>query len=358
MKLLPLKFCTASSASRELSNSTKPNPVRSPQQAKGPEWGSPPTCHDAAVDDSAVAFKKLGDVLRARIWRETYAPTSRLGKKEKKTMRTTEVKTFGHGGWKTSCKIERTAEFQMGSADVVRAPASFLPRGRSAHVMLTSASGGLRPHAYAIPPIRRLTPVSGVTDYLISHASGDFHASHSCSLSHTSTMLSRVASAAVRRTALRASASRTAVAASRRGYVQPSGADRASVVDVPSTYQEDAFFSPRAGVLLNHGLLMLSNALQICSGSSWRHPGGRAVRLTKFALCTSTCRYVHPYSRSHQCSSSVQATTPVDPRVLDAMLPFLTDQYGNPHSRTHAYGWEAEKAIEDARKVCSPVFRH
>ena len=33
------------------------------------------------------------------------------------------------------------------------------------------------------------------------------------------------------------------------------------------------------------------------------------------------------------------------------MLPYLTDQYGNPHSRTHAYGWEAEQAVEDARKV-------
>lgn len=46
----------------------------------------------------------------------------------------------------------------------------------------------------------------------------------------------------------------------------------------------------------------------------------------------------------------MQATTPVDPRVLDAMLPFMTGLYGNPHSRTHAYGWEAEKAIEQARK--------
>jgi cysteine desulfurase len=46
----------------------------------------------------------------------------------------------------------------------------------------------------------------------------------------------------------------------------------------------------------------------------------------------------------------MQATTPTDPRVLDAMLPFLTGIYGNPHSRTHAYGWETEKATEQARE--------
>ena len=46
----------------------------------------------------------------------------------------------------------------------------------------------------------------------------------------------------------------------------------------------------------------------------------------------------------------MQATTPLDPRVLDAMLPFYTGFYGNPHSRTHAYGWESEKAVEDARE--------
>lgn len=45
----------------------------------------------------------------------------------------------------------------------------------------------------------------------------------------------------------------------------------------------------------------------------------------------------------------MQATTPTDPRVLDAMLPFFTGLFGNPHSRTHAYGWETEKATEDAR---------
>ncbi|KAI0838652.1 cysteine desulfurase [Hypoxylon sp. FL0890] len=46
----------------------------------------------------------------------------------------------------------------------------------------------------------------------------------------------------------------------------------------------------------------------------------------------------------------MQATTPVDPRVLDAMLPFYVGIYGNPHSRTHAYGWESEKAVEEARE--------
>ena len=46
----------------------------------------------------------------------------------------------------------------------------------------------------------------------------------------------------------------------------------------------------------------------------------------------------------------MQATTPIDPRVIDAMLPYFTDQYGNPHSRTHMYGWESEDAVEAARK--------
>jgi len=44
------------------------------------------------------------------------------------------------------------------------------------------------------------------------------------------------------------------------------------------------------------------------------------------------------------------ATTPVDPRVLDAMLPFLRERFGNPSSRSHPYGWEAERAVEEARE--------
>jgi cysteine desulfurase len=44
------------------------------------------------------------------------------------------------------------------------------------------------------------------------------------------------------------------------------------------------------------------------------------------------------------------ATTPVDPRVVDAMLPFLREDFGNPASRSHAYGWKAEEAVENARR--------
>lgn len=52
----------------------------------------------------------------------------------------------------------------------------------------------------------------------------------------------------------------------------------------------------------------------------------------------------------------VQATTPTDPRVLDKMLQFLTGLYGNPHSSTHAYGWETEKEVEKARQYVADVI--
>lgn len=44
------------------------------------------------------------------------------------------------------------------------------------------------------------------------------------------------------------------------------------------------------------------------------------------------------------------ATTPVDPRVAAKMIPFLTEHFGNPASRSHAYGWETEDAVEEARE--------
>lgn len=51
-----------------------------------------------------------------------------------------------------------------------------------------------------------------------------------------------------------------------------------------------------------------------------------------------------------------QSTTPIDPQVLDSMLPYMTDKFGNPHSKSHVYGWETEKIVEEARANVAKII--
>jgi cysteine desulfurase len=51
-----------------------------------------------------------------------------------------------------------------------------------------------------------------------------------------------------------------------------------------------------------------------------------------------------------------QATTPTDPRVVEAMMPYFSEMYGNPHSRSHLYGWQAEEGVEKARGQVASII--
>lgn len=59
---------------------------------------------------------------------------------------------------------------------------------------------------------------------------------------------------------------------------------------------------------------------------------------------------MEPLKHPHPIYLDYAATTPVDPRVVEAMLPWLAERFGNPASNTHIYGWDAEDAVENARE--------
>ncbi|XP_026323584.1 probable cysteine desulfurase, mitochondrial [Hyposmocoma kahamanoa] len=95
-----------------------------------------------------------------------------------------------------------------------------------------------------------------------------------------------------------------------------------------------------------------------------RHTGQSnkcVVLLLQHQKCLSNTVDIDKYSLKHEeygrpLYFDAQATTPVDPRVLDAMLPYLVSYHGNPHSRTHAYGWESEAAVEKAREQVASII--
>jgi len=70
---------------------------------------------------------------------------------------------------------------------------------------------------------------------------------------------------------------------------------------------------------------------------------------TQFCLTISVCDTGQSIT-GRPAYLDFQATTPQDPRVLDAMLPYMMTKFGNPHSKTHSYGWQTEAAVEQARE--------
>lgn len=83
--------------------------------------------------------------------------------------------------------------------------------------------------------------------------------------------------------------------------------------------------------------------------------------LSKPNILSKLSKLVPNFTNKHTPPKKIyldaQATKPVDPRVLDAMLPYYTSIFGNPHSRTHSFGWNAEKGIDIARKQVADLIK-
>ncbi len=80
------------------------------------------------------------------------------------------------------------------------------------------------------------------------------------------------------------------------------------------------------------------------------------MSMTSLATATKTAKIAGSNAPKRPVYLDYQATTPMDPRVLEAMMPYFTEKFGNPHSRNHEHGWEAEEGVEKARQQIADLI--
>lgn len=84
-------------------------------------------------------------------------------------------------------------------------------------------------------------------------------------------------------------------------------------------------------------------------------------KITKNPFCSefSDKKFIENQLQNHGHKTiylDFQSTTPLDPLVLEAMLPYMTEKFGNPHSKSHLFGWETEKIVECSREKIAKLI--